>query len=103
MTQLVRRFAFFALTAASLSLATGGCSEIGEAIDCHQMCEQLEVCVDSDLNVERCSDRCEDKADENKFAKQLDQCTDCLDRNYSCAEVPEECSACHAISEALLN
>ena len=103
MTLNARRFTSFTIVALWLSLLTAGCSDIGEAIDCHQMCEQLEACIDSDLNVDRCSERCEDEADDQQFAERLDDCTDCLDRNYSCAEVPEECSACHNVSEELLD
>ena len=90
---------FLALAAMA---STGGCSAIGEAIDCDQMCNQLQVCVDSDLDVERCADRCEDKADSNTLRRQLDDCTDCLDRDYACAEVPEHCSACQEVTDALL-
>ena len=91
-------FAIFAL----FGVTSSGCSEIGEAIDCEQMCEQIQVCIDGDLDVERCSDRCEDKADNDRLRNQLDDCTDCLDQDYACAEVPEHCSSCEGITEALL-
>lgn len=87
---------FFALT------GLGGCSEIGEAIDCDQMCNQLQVCVDGDLDVDRCANRCEDKADDNRLRERLDDCTDCLDRDYACAEVPEHCTACQEVTDELL-
>ena len=92
----------FAITAFLLLAGTGGCSAIGEAIDCHQMCEQLQVCIDGDLDVDRCADRCEDKADNDKLRNQLDDCTDCLDQNYACSEVPDHCRSCQAVTEALL-
>jgi len=104
MTRHARRFTSLTITALLLTLlSAGGCSHIGEAIDCKQMCEQLETCIDGDLDVEHCAERCEDEADENYFAHRLDDCTDCLDRNYSCAEVPEECSVCHEVSQTLLD
>jgi hypothetical protein len=92
------------LLAAGLTLAAtlGGCSTIAKAIDCDQMCEQLQTCVDGDLDVQRCADRCEDKADNHELRSRLDSCTDCLDQNYACAEVPEECSSCQEVSDALL-
>lgn len=90
------------LTAFALAISTGGCSKIGEAIDCEQMCEQMQTCVDGDLDVHRCADRCEDKADNNRLREQLDDCTDCLDHDYACAEVPDHCSACAAVQESLL-
>jgi hypothetical protein len=98
----LRHLTLFMFTAFSLTLATGGCSEIGEAIDCEQMCDQMQTCVDGDLDVERCQNRCEDEADDNRLRDQLDDCTDCLDRDYACAEVPEHCTACEAVQEALL-
>jgi hypothetical protein len=90
------------LTAFVLAISTGGCSEIGEAIDCEQMCEQIQTCVDGDLDVHRCENRCEDKADNSRLREKLDDCTDCLDRDYACAEVPDHCTACADVQEALL-
>ena len=89
-------------TVLTLTATLGGCSTIGKAIDCDQMCEQLQTCVDGDLDVHRCSERCEDKADNDKLRSQLDSCTDCLDHNYACAEVPAECSSCQTVSDTLL-
>ncbi len=91
-------FATFAL----IALSSSGCSEIGQAIDCEQMCEQMQVCIDSDIDVDRCAARCEDETDNRRLRRQLDDCTDCLDRDYACAEVPEHCSSCAGITEALL-
>lgn len=87
---------------ALLALSSSGCSEIGEAIDCEQMCEQIQVCIDSDLDVSRCTDRCEDKADNDRLRNQLDDCTDCLDHDYACAEVPAHCESCQSVTDALL-
>ena len=92
----------FVFTALALTFAGSGCSAIGEAIDCDQMCNQLQVCVDSDLDVDHCTDRCEDKADDNTLRRQLDDCTDCLDRDYACAEIPDHCEACQTVTDALL-
>jgi hypothetical protein len=99
---IARHLTTVSFLALVLLATTGGCSAIGEAIDCDQMCNQLQVCVDGDLDVERCSDRCEDKADNNALRNKLDDCTDCLDQDYACAEVPEHCSSCKEVSEALL-
>lgn len=80
----------------------GGCAEIGAAIDCDQMCNELQVCIDGDLDVERCTARCEDKADSHALRAQLDECTDCLDQNYACGEVADQCPSCQGVSGALL-
>jgi hypothetical protein len=92
---------FFA-TALTLLAALGGCAKIGEAIDCDQMCGELQVCIDSNLDVSRCSNRCEDKADNNTLRQQLDACTDCLDQNYACGEIPDKCPACEGVTDELL-
>jgi hypothetical protein len=99
---MARHLTTVSFLALVLLATTGGCSAIGEAIDCEQMCNQLQVCVDGDLDVGRCEDRCEDKADNNTLRRKLDDCTDCLDQDYACAEVPEHCGACQEVSEALL-
>ena len=95
---------FFTLTlAAFIALVSlGGCSKIGEAIDCEQMCEELRTCIDGDLDVHRCEDRCEDKADDDGLRNQLDDCTDCLDNDYACAEIEDHCPACRGVTDALL-
>jgi len=103
MRSFLRYFATFAVTAMALATATSGCSSIGKAIDCDQMCEELQTCNEGDLDVHRCSDRCEDKADNNTLRKKLDQCTDCLDENnYACAEVADKCPVCQTVTDALL-
>lgn len=86
-----------------LGMATlGGCAQIGEAIDCDQMCHQLRTCIEGNLDVDRCTDRCEDRTDTSAMRNQLDDCTDCLDHGYACAEVATECPMCKGVTDALL-
>jgi len=92
----------FIISTFTMLSTLGGCSKIGEAIDCDQMCEEIQTCVDGSLDVQRCSDRCEDKADDNKLRRQLDECTDCLDQNYSCGEITDQCPACDGVIEELI-
>jgi DNA-binding transcriptional regulator YdaS (Cro superfamily) len=92
----------FLATSLSLLATVGGCSSIAQAIDCDQMCEELRTCVDGDLDVQHCADRCEDKTDTNTLRHQLDDCTDCLDHGYSCGEIEEQCPACQGVTDALL-
>jgi hypothetical protein len=101
MFSFAKTFTLLALTTFTLLPATGGCSEIGEAIDCDQMCNKMKDCVDDDLDVHDCAERCEDKVDDNALANQLDACTDCLDRGVSCKEVADECSVCDDVQIAL--
>lgn len=91
----------FALTTLALTTATGGCSSIGEAIDCEQMCNELRTCVDSHVDIQRCSERCEDEAEDDALADRLDDCTDCLDHDYACAELPTHCAVCQDAADAL--
>jgi hypothetical protein len=96
-----RTFTLVALVTFSLVPALGGCSEVGEAIDCDQMCNKMKDCVDDDLDVRDCAERCEDKVDDNALADKLDACTDCLDRGVACREVADECTVCDEVQIAL--
>jgi hypothetical protein len=101
MFSIARTFGVLTLTAFGLLATTGGCSNVGEAIDCHQMCEKMEDCIDGNLDVSDCAERCEDKVEDNALADKLDACTDCLDRDYSCSEVVDKCSVCDEVQVAL--
>lgn len=101
MYSVAKGLSVFALTAFGLLATTGGCSGIGEAIDCNQMCIQMRDCMDSDLDVHACAESCEDRVEDNALADKLDACTDCLDRDQSCSEVGEECSVCAEVELAL--
>lgn len=102
MTRWFRRtIALVAATAAVLG-SLGGCSEIGVAFDCDELCRTLETCVDSSLSVGRCAERCRDDVDDDPGLEgDLDACTDCLDRDYACSEIPERCPVCASLSERL--
>jgi type II secretory pathway component PulF len=102
MRNVSRYFTLLAATTAALIATMGGCVAIGASIDCEQMCDQLETCMDGDLNVGRCIDRCEDQAEDSRLRKRLDQCTDCLDRGYACAEITRACPVCEEVTDALL-
>jgi hypothetical protein len=78
-----------------------GCSELTEALDCNQMCEEMKTCIDGDLDVHDCAERCEDRVEDDPLADKLDACTDCLDREYSCSEAIDKCSACDEVLIAL--
>ncbi len=96
-----KSLSMFALISFGLLASVGGCSSVGEAIDCDQMCNELERCIDSDLDVRDCAERCEDRVEDNALAEKLDACTDCLDRDYSCSEANEECAVCDEVRVAL--
>ena len=82
-------------------VTTAGCSEISEALDCDQMCDKMKTCLDDDIDVHDCAERCEDRVDENTLADKLDACTDCLDQGVSCKDVSDDCSVCDEVQMAL--
>jgi hypothetical protein len=83
-------------------LTLAGCDDISEALDCDQMCEKMQSCIDGDIDVRDCAERCEDRVDDSKLAEKLDACTDCLDEGVSCREVAAECAVCDEVQMALL-
>lgn len=101
----MRYFSRYLTLAGLLALASvttlGGCAKIGEAVDCDQLCETLRTCVDGDLSVHRCRERCEDDTDTSAMRNHLDDCTDCLDRGYACAELSDECPMCQDLLDEL--
>jgi hypothetical protein len=101
----MRHFSRYLTLAGLLGLASlttlGGCAKIGEAIDCEQMCETLRTCVDGDLSVDRCSERCEDQTDTSAMRNHLDDCTDCLDQGWACGEIEDNCPMCADLIEEL--
>lgn len=101
MFSFTKTLSMFALVGFGLLATTSGCSEVAEAIDCDQMCDKMKDCVDSDIDVHDCAERCEDKVDDNALADKLDACTDCLDRGVSCREVADECTMCDEVQIAL--
>ena len=101
MVSIAKTFGVLALTAIGVLTTTSGCSHVGEAIDCHQMCEQMEACIDGDIDVSDCAERCEDKVSGNSLSEKLDACTDCLDNDYSCSEAVDKCPVCDEVQIAL--
>jgi len=101
MVSFAKTLSLFALTTFGLLTTVGGCSEVGEAIDCDQMCNKMQDCIDSDIDVRDCAEKCEDRVDDNTLADKLDACTDCLDRGVSCSEIVDECSVCDEVEVAL--
>lgn len=101
--RLLRQFTVLALVTMTLIATASGCSHIAEAIDCDEMCTEVQTCIDGDLDVHRCAERCEDKVDDSPLARALDECTDCLEGRYACAEVAEQCPMCEGVSAAILD
>ena len=68
------------------SLSLIACDEADEVLDCSELCDKKQECVDEDYDVDDCIDVCEDAADESEnYERQLDECEDCID-GQSCLE-----------------
>jgi len=100
MNSPLKMLSLLALTS-FLSLTAAGCSKVAEAIDCDQMCDKMKSCIDNDIDVRDCAERCEDRVDDSALADKLDACTDCLDHGVSCRDVSDECSVCDEVQTAL--
>jgi hypothetical protein len=97
-----KTLSMFAIVGFGLVAYASGCSNVGEAIDCDQMCRELDRCFDSNTNVKDCAERCEDRVDDNALADKLDACTDCLDRDLTCDDAEERCTVCDEVRVALM-
>ena len=84
----------------ALSLVLGfgalvGCSaadDISNSIDCHQVCERYRDCIKSDYDVDGCTDKCENSADNNDDRqRKLKMCDDCLE-DRSCTDATFNCA-----------
>jgi len=102
MNSFSKTLRLFALLGFGTLAYTTGCSDVGEAIDCDQMCNELERCFDDDLDVRDCAERCEDRVEDNALADKLDACTDCLDDDRSCSEADAACEVCDEVRVALM-
>jgi hypothetical protein len=101
MTSIAKTLGALVLVTFAFS-TTAGCDNVAEAIDCDQMCDKMKSCIDDDIDVRDCAERCEDKVDDSSLADKLDACTDCLDHGVSCREMASECSACDEVQMELL-
>lgn len=77
------------------SAASSAASSIGETYDCADICEHIRDCKDASVNQDECVSTCEQRAGgSDSYAKQLDQCEECLD-GLTCAEAGgNSCEVC---------
>ncbi|WP_146209572.1 hypothetical protein [Vitiosangium sp. GDMCC 1.1324] len=74
------------VAAVGLSLMLGGCKS-----DCRVVCERSQECFTSGLDVDSCTDNCQDKSDDNKdHADKAQECADCVSARV-CSEVIKSC------------
>lgn len=72
-----------------LTLGILGCDESDQIVDCAQICDKYNDCIDDDVDRAECIDQCEDKADQNDDG--ADACEDCLD-GTTCLEATFQCA-----------
>jgi hypothetical protein len=78
-------FASLSISVAALALMPG-CSEAEKIIDCQQICQNKQDCVNNDYNVSACRQDCERRTDtDESFRDAAHVCEACLD-NKACAE-----------------
>ena len=75
-------------------VGAGACSDAVEDVDqftdCMDICNRYADCIDSDYDVDKCEDRCEDK-DFNNDNNIVDKCENCLD-DKSCTNSVFACT-----------
>lgn len=72
-----------------------GCSSVDELtnhIDCHQVCQRYADCFKSDYDVDGCTDKCENSADDDaQRERKLQMCDSCID-DRSCTDATFNCA-----------
>lgn len=67
-------------------LALSGCGEAEELIDCVQICESKQDCVNDSYDVQACTDECEERSDSDEdYRHAAHECEACID-DRACAE-----------------
>lgn len=89
---LSTRFAPFAL-ALGLSVSFGCGGRVEERLNCRNVCNSYEDCVDSDYDSRDCIQRCSsDSVDNDDYSRQVDMCDACIN-DRSCGESVFACTA----------
>lgn len=74
------------LVAALALVGLTGCSS-----DCGIYCNRYYECIDADINVDRCVNRCEDASDADRDHEDLvAQCAECVNSRM-CSETLQDC------------
>jgi hypothetical protein len=73
----VNRHATSAVLASLAALAA--CDSVDVLLDCQSICDKYQDCFDPDYDVGACRARCQENADDDDFADQIDRCESCID------------------------
>lgn len=79
-----------------ITCSIAGCSDtvddITNSIDCSSVCQRYADCFKSDYDVDGCTDRCENSADnDDDRQRKLRTCDDCID-DRSCTDATFNCA-----------
>ena len=89
---IMKRTAVIALTLGFSSVLLNGCDEAEELLDCRQICESQQDCVNDNYDVGACTDRCESQSDQSDdYRDRARLCEACLE-DRACAEQQAECN-----------
>lgn len=79
------------LVALTLPTLGGGCA-LETLVDCRNLCERYQECVDPGADVSACTTRCESRVESGETDR-ADRCDACLDENTTCATATVACAA----------
>ncbi|MEO5769129.1 MAG: hypothetical protein ABIS92_12330 [Polyangia bacterium] len=97
MRSLILSLTIAAGLVAGITSSNVGCSAADAAFDCHSVCSRYKDCIDKNYDVSQCTDRCRDKAaDDKSYRDKADQCESCID-DKSCASATFTCPVCGGI------
>jgi len=73
--------------AALLLFGLSGCT----TNDCVSYCQRYQQCIEDDIEVSQCADRCEDASDaDQQHDSKVRECADCV-KSRTCAQSFDEC------------
>lgn len=88
------RLAPVTLALPAILFALAGCSnavdDIDKIVDCANICDRYQECVDSEYDTDACRDRCENIV-ESEDPRAANECDTCLD-DRSCSEAVFPCA-----------
>ncbi|WP_257460061.1 hypothetical protein [Archangium lipolyticum] len=74
------------VAALGLAMTLSGCKS-----DCSVSCERYQECVSANLNVDRCTDQCNSRSEDDKnFATRAEDCAKCVE-DKTCSEANSRC------------
>ncbi len=70
-----------------LAMVLSGCKS-----DCALACEKKQECWRADVDIEACTETCQEKSDDDQdFANQAEECAECVSKDRVCSELLNQC------------